>query len=244
MSARGVEFARPERERAHTRRWVQLVGAHLLVVDPAIDGACFDAAMTARGVHVTRVDSTIDALVEFGRGNPTAVIVSHKASGLPAPDFVRKLLEYGTPLMIAVVEEGDSVSAEAVFHAGATVALERPYTAQSVWDLLQRSAHALDDHAHLSCGAIVLDARAFTVHIRGARTPDLPLKEFELLRALMYRAPEVLTNEDLRFTLWGTTDDTPSANTIAVHVGRLRARLDGAAEIRRVRGRGYALTVD
>ncbi len=244
MSAHDVEFVRPQRERARTRRWVQGAGAHLLVVDPRSDGARFDEDMAARGVHVTRVDSTLDALVEFGRGNPAAVIVSQEASGLPAPDFVKKVLEYGSPLMIAVGEEGDSGSIGCLLLAGATTALVRPYTAEVVWNLLHQSANPLDDHARLSYGPIVLDARAFTVHIRGSRIPDLPLKEFEMLRALMYRAPEVVTNEELRVDVWGTTDEAAGDGTIRVHVRRLRARLEGAAEIRSVRRRGYALTVD
>ena len=37
----------------------------------------------------------------------------------------------------------------------------------------------------VSFGPIELDARTFTVRVRGERIQDLPLKEFELLRALM-----------------------------------------------------------
>ncbi|WP_425574079.1 winged helix-turn-helix domain-containing protein [Nocardioides bigeumensis] len=33
-------------------------------------------------------------------------------------------------------------------------------------------------------------------------------------------------------------------NALAVHVARLRCRLEGTARIRRVRGRGYALALD
>ena len=33
-------------------------------------------------------------------------------------------------------------------------------------------------------------------------------------------------------------------NTIAMHVTRLRARLGSAAVVRRIRGRGYSLTID
>lgn len=82
--------------------------------------------------------------------------------------------------------------------AGVRAAVERPYTASTIWDLLQGSAHALDDYACVTFGPIELDARAYTVRLHGQRIPDLPLKEFEMLRALLYRAPEVLTNEELR----------------------------------------------
>lgn len=235
-----MEFGRPERERALTRRWVQSAGAQLLVVDPVRDAVGFDAEMSSRGVHVTRVSSTIDALVEFGRRNPEVVIVSPRADGLPGSDLVRKLLEYGHPLIVAVVETGEE-SDTSLFLAGAAAAVGRPYTADAVWKLLQQSARALDDHVHVAYGPIVLDARAFTVHLDGKRVPDLALKEFELLRALMYRAPEMMTDAELRQEVWaGKAGDT----TVKVHVRRLRSRLDSVATIRRVHGRGYALAVD
>lgn len=241
VSNQNDDCVRPERERARTRRWVQSVGAHLLIVDPCVDGSSFDADMAARGVHVTRVDSTIDALIEFGRIDPEVVIVSSRAQGISAAEFVQKLLEYGSPAIIALVEAGGSDLDGPLFLAGATAAMGRPYTADAVWTLLQKSARALDDHAHLVFGPIALDARAFTVHIHGKRVPDLALKEFELLRALMYRAPEMMTDIDLRREVWsGRAGDT----TVKVHVRRLRSRLEGAATIRRVHGRGYALAID
>lgn len=238
------ESARPERERARTRHWVRSAGAQLLVVDPLPDDCGFDADMSARGVHVTRVGSTIDALIEFGRRNPEAVIVSPRAVGLSVAEFVCKLMEYGSPTVLGVVETGESGLDGSLVLPGVSTVVGRPYTAERVWNLLQQSAHALDHHAHLSYGPIVLDAAAYTVHIHEERVPSFPLKEFQLLRALMYRAPEVLTNEDLRAEVWGGPNDRASDATIRVHVRRLRARLDGVAEVRRVNRRGYALSID
>jgi DNA-binding winged helix-turn-helix (wHTH) protein len=59
----------------------------------------------------------------------------------------------------------------------------------------------------------------------------------------MYHAPEVLADGELRAAVWGTQTEGPPANTIAVHVGRLRNRLQGVVRIRRIRGRGYSLTL-
>ena len=129
--------------------------------------------------------------------------------------------------------------------AGVSAVVERPYAAATLWDLLQGSSQALDDHARVSFGPIELDAGAYTVRLHGERIrPDLPLKEFEMLRALLYRAPGVLTNEELRASVWGSQGALPRNNTLAVFAGRLRHRLEGVATIRRVRGRGYSLTLE
>ena len=78
--------------------------------------------------------------------------------------------------------------------------------------------------------------------VKGERIRDLPLKEFELLRTLMHRAPEVLPDQDVWRELWG--HEQINGNTLAVHVARLRHRLEGVARIRRIRGRGYLLALD
>ncbi|NHA01503.1 helix-turn-helix domain-containing protein [Nocardioides sp. W3-2-3] len=60
----------------------------------------------------------------------------------------------------------------------------------------------------------------------------------------MLHAPGVVTDDELGDALWGTSGHRPGGNTIAMHVTRLRARLGSAAVVRRVRGRGYSLTID
>ena len=59
----------------------------------------------------------------------------------------------------------------------------------------------------------------------------------------MQRAPEIVSDEDLAVALWGTHRRGGRDNTMSVHVRRLRTRLEGIADIRRVRGRGYALAL-
>ena len=59
----------------------------------------------------------------------------------------------------------------------------------------------------------------------------------------MYCAPRVISNDELRQTLWFYAYTEPTDNTIAVHFGLLRNRLQHVARIRRIRGQGYALTV-
>ncbi len=142
------------------------------------------------------------------------------------------------------MDPGPQAGLGALMLAGVRAAVERPYAASTIWDLLQGSAHALDDYACVTFGPIELDARAYTVRLHGQRIPDLPLKEFEMLRALLYRAPEVLTNEELRASVWHSEGALPRNNTLAVFAGRLRTRLQGVATIRRVRGRGYSLTLE
>ena len=225
-------------------RWTEATGAQLLVVDPRGDGERLRNDLACRGVHVTVVGSTLDGLIAFGRTDPNAVIIAPDAPGLPASEFVSKVREYGAaPFVIAVLDGADAAEAGPLMLAGAGAAVTRPYSAETVWHVLQKSNHALDGHARVTFGPLELDARAYTVRVDGERMADLPLKEFEVLRTLMHRAPDVLSDDELRAAVWGREAGGPPANTIAVHVGRLRNRLQGVARIRRMRGRGYSLTL-
>ena len=209
--------------RLFLRRWPESVGAQLLVVDAGGDDAGLADGMAGRGVHVTWVSSTVDGLVELGRLDPHTVVVSPDAPGMPVAEFVSAVSRHGT--LCAVVEP--------------------PYDVDRLWDLLSHSARSLHDHVTLSFGPIELDAAGYRVLIDGQRIADLPLKEFELLRALMMRAPDVVTDDELRDALWGpggAGERRPSGNTIAMHATRLRHRLGNAAVVRRIRGRGYSLS--
>ncbi len=76
---------------------------------------------------------------------------------------------------------------------------------------------------------------------QGDREVVLSRKEFDLLAALISRAGEVVTREELMREVWGTTVWT-SSKTIDVHLGWVRRKLGDDTRPRRligtVRGRG------
>jgi DNA-binding response OmpR family regulator len=230
--------------RTYLHRWAATAGAQLLVVDPGADDAGLADGMAGRGVHVTWVASTVDGLVEFGRLDPHTVVVSPEAPGVPAAEFVSTIRRHGSPYVVVALEhENAPPGIGGLMLAGASAVVTRPYSTGRLWELLSHSPRSLEENARLVVGAIELNAAAYRVVIDGERIPDLPLKEFELLRALMLRAPGVVTDHELRDALWGSGDTRPSGNTIAMHVTRLRHRLGEAADVRRIRGRGYSLSV-
>lgn len=223
------------------QRWVAASGTHLLVVDPEAEQEGLRDAFAGRGIHLTWATSTTDALVEFGRTDPPAVVVALEAPGIPTAEFVSTIRRHGSPYVLAAGDRVTDAAAE-VLMAGAGAWLRRPYAVAELWEQLAASPHPVVTHARISFGRLELDGAAYRVSIADQRLPDLPLKEFELLRALMLRAPEVVSDAELRLALWGSTGGTSSRNTIAMHVTRLRARLQSSVVVRRVRGRGYALS--
>ena len=230
--------------RAYLHRWTQTTGAQLLMVDPVRDDGSLAEAMASHGVHVTWASSTLDALVEFGRTDPHAVVVAPEVPGLPADEFIGLIRRHGAPYVIAGASDVDGDGVGSLMLAGASAVVLRPYAAQPLWELLSHGPRSVSEHARVEVGPIELDATAFTVRVNGQRIADLPLKEFELLRTLMLHSPGVVTDDELGEALWGDNGRRPGGNTIAMHVTRLRARLGSVAVVRRIRGRGYSLTID
>ncbi|MEC9034802.1 MAG: winged helix-turn-helix domain-containing protein, partial [Actinomycetota bacterium] len=79
---------------------------------------------------------------------------------------------------------------------------------------------------------------------RDDRTLDLTAKEFAVLRYLMSRPGEVVSQEDLLEHVWDEHAD-PFTNTVRVTVGTLRRKVNSGQEdsiLETVVGRGYRLS--
>jgi two-component system response regulator RegX3 len=92
----------------------------------------------------------------------------------------------------------------------------------------------------ISVGSVVLDRGAYLVLVDGEPV-TLALQEFKLLELLMSHAGRVVASERILEAVWGP-DFSGDPSTLAVHVLRLRRKLDrGSAgrQLRTVRGLGY-----
>jgi DNA-binding response OmpR family regulator len=225
-------------------RWIRACGTPLLVIDPVVDGGQLRSGLAARGVNLEWVTSAVDGLIELGRAGPCAVIVSASVHDLPAEVVVSAIRRRSKASVIAGLPADAQVDAGPLVLAGARAIVRRPYRSEPIWTVLHELEPSVDAHLRLVVGPLELDAAAYTVRISGTRLPDPPLREFELLHALMTRAPDVVADDELVSALWGSSRADSRTHSLSVHVRRLRRRLAGAADVRRVRGRGYALTLE
>lgn len=221
-----------------------MVGLLLLVADPDEHaGSGLDHGLRACGLETVWCCDGAEALVEYGRLGPDAVLLAPRLDVVDTPSVVRTLRGAGTQPLLVGVGQGDLDAVGPALVAGATGAVSRPYLAHEVVGRLEVGIHDRGERFRLVYGPIELDAAAYRVRIGPHLWENPPLKEFQLLRLLMVHADHVVTTEQIRAALWGGRTAGPSSNAVAVHVGRLRARLAGVAELRTVRGLGYRLTV-
>jgi len=103
---------------------------------------------------------------------------------------------------------------------------------------LLRRAKIINDR-QITIGDVLLDLDSPTVH-RGEEVLELPQKEFCLLYKLLSSPGKIFTRIQLMEDIWGA-DCESEPDTITVHIGRLRKKIDGwkEFEIVSVRGLGY-----
>lgn len=187
-----------------------------------------------------------EALFQIGRLSPDAVLMSADLRLVTAAEVITVVRRHSSVPIAVGVGFGELELAAAARAAGGTAVLGRPYRAQELTTMVKpwlASARARWDRESVThVGALAIDSRAYRA-TAGGRPLTLTVREFELLRLLVLNADRVVTRDQIRQIVWRATDDVVSANTIAVHIRRVRARLEGAAQLHSVRGVGYRLTV-
>lgn len=181
---------------------------------------------------------------------PDLVILDLMLPRLSGYEVCRQVRAEGiaTPILMLTArgEEGDLVIG---LDLGADDYVTKPFSVREllarVRALLRRGQpqSALVDE--LTVGDVSIDFRRYEA--RRAGTPrDTPLemtrREFQILRALVSRAGEVVTREELLNQVWGL-EVYPTSRTVDNHIAGLRAKLErDPAEPRHlltVRGVGY-----
>ncbi len=187
-----------------------------------------------------------EALFQIGRLSPDAVLMSAGLRLVAAADVITVVRRHSAVPIAVGVGFGERDLAAAALAAGGTEMLGRPYRPQELTTMVNpwlASARARWDRESVShVGTLEIDSRAYRA-TAGGRPLTLTVREFELLRLLVLNADRVVTRDQIRQDVWRATDDVVSANTIAVHIRRIRARLESAAQLTSVRGVGYRLTV-
>jgi two-component system, OmpR family, response regulator MprA len=204
-----------------------------------------ERALRFHGYDVELAEGGVDALTRI-RDNPAdLVILDVMMPGMGGLETCRWLRASGNHTPVLMLTARDAVHDRvAGLDAGADDYLVKPFALQEllarVRALLRRVTPGPPDT--VSLGDLRLDRGSRQVHLGG--TPiELTRTEFNLLRALLEHAGQVLTRGELFEQVWGYDLDR-SSNSLDVYIGYLRRKLerDGAPRlVHTVRGIGFVL---
>jgi len=227
------------------------VSVRVLVVDDEesfVDALSVGLRSEGFIVHVAR--DGVEALKVFDDVQPEVVLLDVMLPLMSGLDVCRELRARSSVPILMVTARDAELDAVVGLELGADDYITKPYSLRELVARMRaalrrsQSNPALDEilaRTTLDIGDVSLDPERHEVLVRGEEI-HLPLKEFELLEALMSNAGRVVTRDSLIDQVWGP-DYVGDTKTLDVHIKRLRARLeDNPAQptrIATVRGVGY-----
>jgi len=203
------------------------------------------------GFAVSVARDGAEALDAFDAVAPDLVLLDLMLPNVSGIDVCRTIRAKSAVPIIMVTAKSSEIDTVVGLEVGADDYVTKPYRMR---ELVARMRVALrrgtpttvasvidDDDLAYEVGDVRLDPERHEVTIRGDLVA-LPLKEFELLEALLANAGRVLTRDVLISRVWGA-DYVGDTKTLDVHVKRLRNKVEEdpsrPTRIVTIRGLGY-----
>lgn len=212
-----------------------------------VEALCVGLEREGFGVEVAR--DGVEALEAFDAVHPDLVLLDVMLPRLSGIDVCRQLRSRSQVPIIMVTAKASEIDTVVGLEVGADDYVAKPYRLR---ELVARIRAALrraaangrlgeEPEGVLEVGDVRLDPERHEVWVRGDRV-ELPLKEFELLHALLEGAGRVMTRDVLLDRVWGS-DYVGDTKTLDVHIKRLRAKVEddpsAPTRIVTIRGLGY-----
>ncbi|MEN6356116.1 MAG: response regulator transcription factor [Armatimonadota bacterium] len=224
----------------------------LLIEDEAPIAESVAYSLKAEGFVVETSGDGLSGLSAFRTFSPDLIILDLMLPKLGGMDFCRIVRrESNVPILMltAKTEEIDRIIG---LEMGADDYLPKPFSIREliarVKVILRRvqSAHDDEKNALLEVGPIQLDLARRRVTLGGNQV-HLPLKQYELLRALMSNKGRVLSREELFKRVWDA-DAAYDTGSLDVHIRWLREKIEqdpsSPTYIKTVRGIGYKIVCE
>jgi len=215
------------------------------------------------GFGVTIARDGLEALRLFDAGTPDLLLLDVMLPKMSGLDVCRAIRARSSVPIIMVTAKSTEIDTVVGLEVGADDYVAKPYRLRELVSrmraVLRRAPRTNDEAARtpgspppppaheeaaalvLEVGDVRLDPERHECTVRGEEV-QLPLKEFELLEALLLSAGRVVTRDALIDRVWGL-DYVGDTKTLDVHVKRLRSRIEADPSrpvlITTIRGLGY-----
>ena len=199
------------------------------------------------GFRVEVARDGAEAMDRFGAVHPDLVLLDVMLPTVSGIEVCRQIRMHSRVPIIMVSARSSEIDVVVGLEVGADDYVSKPYRMRELVARIRatlRRAPAPEQVASVAVvevGHVRLDPERHEVFVSN-RPVKLPLKEFELLEALLDNAGRVLTRDTLIQRVWGPSyvGDT---KTLDVHIKRLRAKVEvdptSPASIVTIRGLGY-----
>ena len=166
-------------------------------------------------------------------------IMMPNLDGYSACKMIRKTSSVPIIFLTALNQENDEVKG---FELECDDYITKPFSfnllIKRVEAVLRRSNTTAESNDYLSFGKLRLDLNTYTVNVDG-NIVELTLKEFNILKNLIEKYPQVITRESLLDSIWGY-DYYGDTRIVDAHIKNIRKKIE-LPYIKTVKGIGYTL---
>lgn len=214
----------------------------LVVDDDRHTRLLLSAVLGNAGYNVTTACNGIEALEALDKIHTDLVVLDVMMPKMDGYEFTKTVRDGNSTLPILMVTAKHLPADEKKgFIVGTDDYITKPIDEEKLLlriKALLRRAQIVNERK-ITVGDVTLNYDSFTIS-KGNTVLELPQKEFLLLYKLLSYPGQIFTRIQLMDEIWGTDSET-GWETVTVHIGRLRKRLEGfdEFEIESVRGLGY-----
>ena len=195
--------------------------------------------LSAEGYQVDTANDGLEGIQKFKQGSYDLVILDimmPNLDGYGVCKMIRKSSSVPIIFLTALNDEGDQLKG---FDLECDDYITKPFSfnllIKRVEAILRRSNKTINDK-FIVFEKLKLDLNTYIAEIDGEPI-ELTLKEFNILKALIEKYPQVITREGLLDSIWGYT------RIVDAHIKNIRKKIS-LPYIKTVKGIGYTLEKD
>ena len=200
--------------------------------------------LSAEGYQVDTANDGLEGIQKFKQGSYDLVILDimmPNLDGYGVCKMIRKSSSVPIIFLTALNDEGDQLK---VFDLECDDYITKPFSfnllIKRVEAILRRSNKTINDK-FIVFEKLKLDLNTYIAEIDGEPI-ELTLKEFNILKALIEKYPQVITREGLLDSIWGY-DYYGDTRIVDAHIKNIRKKIS-LPYIKTVKGIGYTLEKD
>ncbi|HFG9683605.1 TPA: response regulator transcription factor [Clostridioides difficile] len=200
--------------------------------------------LSAEGCQVDTANDGLEGIQKFKQGSYDLVILDimmPNLDGYGVCKMIRKSSSVPIIFLTALNDEGDQLKG---FDLECDDYITKPFSfnllIKRVEAILRRSNKTINDK-FIVFEKLKLDLNTYIAEIDGEPI-ELTLKEFNILKALIEKYPQVITREGLLDSIWGY-DYYGDTRIVDAHIKNIRKKIS-LPYIKTVKGIGYTLEKD
>ncbi|MGX4599693.1 response regulator transcription factor [Faecalimicrobium sp. JNUCC 81] len=200
--------------------------------------------LSSEGYSVDYANDGLEGIQKFKQGNYDLVILDvmmPNLDGYSVCKMIRKSSNVPIIFLTALNDETDQVKG---FELECDDYITKPFSfnllIKRVEAILRRSSKSINDN-FIVFEDLKLDLNTYSANIEG-ESIELTLKEFNILKTLIEKYPQVITRENLLDSIWGY-DYYGDTRIVDAHIKNIRKKIS-LPYIKTVKGIGYTLEKD